>query len=1087
MNNEREITEETRKEIERNDQRIYQLNDYNNDISDKLEQKNVEDKQKQAKTLEKEIEVLNKDLDDAESINESIKTKLDSYASMTGGSGAPQEIYKVFIPGGSDLRLNYFQLNNIAKQMNAYFSRLDNPFLDSYNAAQREELVRSILDIPTTTVVPSTPSNVITVNNSTDPNWRKKEPQPGKITEPTYQSYEWFQRWWEFLRNYARKELVWGPYEEIKDCKIVITMQQGTYNGSKVSIRNSIEFAANKGGESKIYGSWFDDYLPKKRNDTSAKAPYMFIVGGHGPSAMDLGIKCVDHISFSAADWICLFNEEFFPTDTLGKNLLINENLASNGTNYKVGPDAWRDTNTYAALHTSYYTLINGRSDNFEAKNYKVHGLPDDNDASSNYIEVKIGDEPYKFENVIAPGLRGMIDLSHDIFDKNGIKNEFYKNEPIISLQSCNIANSKSGLPTNGKPPSFFTMRKIDVSFNKGEIQAFVDVNEKRDEIKEKQRKINDINIEYYTKEERVLLEQRRLNEQEIKKLQARNAELTYGDEKRLRERVVRLSGNVKTFLSRSPVTKRTWSWYENYEKEVGRLQEVLRQRLKEDNKWEDNDKKYTDFKLTDPAIESYFVKNADKDETKSALAGIREAWEKYDNTDNSNKGLKQRLEDSRSKLYVLLGREKITNEKDVDKWLENMDNNKNKIVKDALGYLDKMNELITLSENELAIREKLKGAKLAVMNLEATLREILKDGNRYNSRILAAWQGAGYGEGNDFYDLITYKNDLRTDENFKTWMKEDKKGGPKYKNDSLSEWIAEKSLTTDLKSDLLGYILKYRLNQYIEASTDDRKDYKNEVVLSWINKLRECNLSIDDFVDINGGDNRKGDAVLNDFLRRLAKKPGDAMGLDSKNDAEYRIIQRWVNQNYKEETLKSLKDGIDEEFLKAEGKDIKSIWNAEPKEIHKKVRNYQINKEGITSEEEVKKITAKDKEKLERVIGWLDDLINNNLATEEQKTLRQQANSHLATLTTETTPPGGTKPPTGEEEDKKPPTTGEGDKKPEDGKEQEPPKKGLPGWAWVLIIVGIVAIVGGLIWYLTSGKKGGEEEEGVTEPEAEK
>ena len=31
-------------------------------------------------------------------------------------------------------------------------------------------------------------------NNSADLNWRKKLPQPGKITEPTYQSYEWYQR-----------------------------------------------------------------------------------------------------------------------------------------------------------------------------------------------------------------------------------------------------------------------------------------------------------------------------------------------------------------------------------------------------------------------------------------------------------------------------------------------------------------------------------------------------------------------------------------------------------------------------------------------------------------------------------------------------------------------------------------------------------------------------------------------------------------------------------------------------------------------------------------------------------------------------
>jgi len=42
--------------------------------------------------------------------------------------------------------------------------------------------------------------------------------------------------------------------------------------------------------------------LPKTRGDTSAKAPFLFVLGGHGPAAMDLGINCVDHISFSMAD-----------------------------------------------------------------------------------------------------------------------------------------------------------------------------------------------------------------------------------------------------------------------------------------------------------------------------------------------------------------------------------------------------------------------------------------------------------------------------------------------------------------------------------------------------------------------------------------------------------------------------------------------------------------------------------------------------------------------------------------------------------------------------------------------------------------
>jgi len=67
----------------------------------------------------------------------------------------------------------------------------------------------------------------------------------------------------------------------------------------------------------------------------------MLVLGGHGPASVGLSKDCVDHISFSMADFICLFNEEFFPSDTLGDNLLL-FNKAT--TDYRVGPSEWRDT-----------------------------------------------------------------------------------------------------------------------------------------------------------------------------------------------------------------------------------------------------------------------------------------------------------------------------------------------------------------------------------------------------------------------------------------------------------------------------------------------------------------------------------------------------------------------------------------------------------------------------------------------------------------------------------------------------------------------------------------------------------------------
>ena len=124
---------------------------------------------REVEKFEKEIKTLESKLESFETYKKELQDRLDFYA-QASGSDAPQEIYRVFVPGGSELRLNYYHLNNIGKQMNVYFARLDNPFLDTYNATQKEELVRSILGTPVGTDVPTTPDTVITDNNAADPN-----------------------------------------------------------------------------------------------------------------------------------------------------------------------------------------------------------------------------------------------------------------------------------------------------------------------------------------------------------------------------------------------------------------------------------------------------------------------------------------------------------------------------------------------------------------------------------------------------------------------------------------------------------------------------------------------------------------------------------------------------------------------------------------------------------------------------------------------------------------------------------------------------------------------------------------------------
>jgi len=74
----------------------------------------------------------------------------------------------------------------------------------------------------------------------------------------------------------------------------------------------------------------------------------------------------------------------------------------------------------------------------------------------------------------------------------------------------------------------------------------------------------------------------------------------------------------------------------------------------------------------------------------------------------------------------------------------------------------------------------------------------------------------------------------------------------------------------------------------------DDRKGYKKEIVLGWINKTKSLNIfTIGDFEDVNGGDNKKGDEVLNSFIRSLARPLGDVMDLDPSKNSEYRTIEK--------------------------------------------------------------------------------------------------------------------------------------------------------------------------------------------------
>ncbi|CAJ0762344.1 9159_t:CDS:2, partial [Entrophospora sp. SA101] len=108
-----------------------------------------------------------------------------------------------------------------------------------------------------------------------------------------------------------------------------------------------------------------------------------------------------------------------------------------------------------------------------------------------------------------------------------------------------------------------------------------------------------------------------------------------------------------------------------------------------------ETDNKYKNFKLDDPAIESYFKNSEDK--TKKALSEIRKGYKEYNN--NNGTGLKQKTAEAKGEAYRILRVHKLEglDDKKIEEW------------------------------NENKIREKIRSSEAIAKDLEAMLREILK------------------------------------------------------------------------------------------------------------------------------------------------------------------------------------------------------------------------------------------------------------------------------------------------------------------------------------------------------------------------
>ncbi|KLL03162.1 MAG: hypothetical protein MRECE_25c001, partial [Mycoplasmataceae bacterium CE_OT135] len=356
MNN-GDLSQEKQRKIESNQREIQRLNDIITELGDKLGRREYEEVLEKKEKLEGEISKLDKKIKNAKSINEGIRRKLESFAKVT----YPKEIYKINVPNGSVMRINEAGFYELLAQSNLYFSLLDCPFPDTgLSDAKKEELIKSITG---ETTIATTDPDVIKKNYKLDPKWELKEPgeTPG-VVEPTYRSYEWFKRWWNYHANYPLQEMNLATEKEMQDEYPASVEWIDNVNGEEIifKYRNVVALTKKKGNVK----SRADEYLSGSSRKIDYLVPYVTLQQ-YQPNTFD-DVPEIEYRVTLFTNFLAYVNDEVFRSDRLSYNLLLNQNSnilpgESIPAQYTIKPEKWATDNVWDVLCLgSYYTLNSG-------------------------------------------------------------------------------------------------------------------------------------------------------------------------------------------------------------------------------------------------------------------------------------------------------------------------------------------------------------------------------------------------------------------------------------------------------------------------------------------------------------------------------------------------------------------------------------------------------------------------------------------------------------------------------------------------------------------------------------------------------
>jgi len=154
----------------------------------------------------------------------------------------------------------------------------------------------------------------------------------------------------------------------------------------------------------------------------------------------------------------------------------------------------------------------------------------------------------------------------------------------------------KNVLPSDSRSQvEYFTNRRAGFSFLPGEIEGFVDVSKKETERQKKKNELATLNVDFHQDNKATLLAERALCEREIKKLQKEIDDITGNNEKEVRVQAVRYSQRLIDDANINPKRKRVWQYFETYKNLINKLNEIVRNRLKNESQNKDKLKEDSD------------------------------------------------------------------------------------------------------------------------------------------------------------------------------------------------------------------------------------------------------------------------------------------------------------------------------------------------------------------------------------------------------------------------------------------------------------------------------------------------------------